>query len=80
MTIAFILAQLADLATYHPSREANPIVLALGHYAPPTKGLLVIVVLLILPHLGPRLARLVLGIGVVAGIVGALSNIAARGF
>jgi hypothetical protein len=76
MTLAFVLAQLADLATYHPAHEANPVVLALGLYAPPVKGLLVIGVLAVLPHLGPRLGRLVLMFGVVAGSVGAWSNVA----
>lgn len=81
-TLAVLLPQLLDLATSRPAIEANPIGAALigSGYALPAK-LLLCAVVLAAASVGmrwrPALGRVVLCAGVVAGLVGAASNVVA---
>ncbi len=74
MTLAFVVAQLLDLATYSAATEANPLVVALGVLAPLVKVALILGVLLIVRCVPPLHGRVVLSIGVLVGLAGALSN------
>jgi uncharacterized membrane protein YqjE len=81
MLAAFLAAQLADAGTYlrlAPGQEANPVVAAMSPTAALlTKALLVLLVVSVAVVLAqrPRYRRAVLVVGVVAGAVGALSNV-----
>lgn len=77
MTYLAVLSQLLDLATYRPSNEVNPLILAAGPAAPVVKLLLIAVIVLTAYALGEhRVARrAVLGTAIVAGCVGAVSNL-----
>ncbi len=75
MTALFILAQLADIATWAtlpPGGEANPLAGALGPAVIPAKAALIAFCL----HapLG-RYRRAVLAFGIIAGLLGAASNV-----
>lgn len=81
LAVPFVAAQLADLATALVVREElNPLVAALGGQpivgAAVKVGLVVFVVWVarICDSQRPVLARLILVIGIVAGLFGALSN------
>ena len=84
------LAQLADLATFLPmvhrvgiAGEANPLVISLYHggglamlvEAKIALWALVAIVTALLAMHEPRLGRLVVVLGVLAGVLGALSNL-----
>lgn len=80
LAVAFVLAQAADLATWSPLTEVNPIIAALGASAPVVKVGLVAGVLSVagvIRH--TRYARPVLLVGIAAGLVGAWSNVLAKG-
>jgi len=79
LAAAFVVAQVADaLTALVVSRELNPII----GVAPPAvsivlKVALILFVLAVVRVVGPRrpvLARVVLVVGIVAGVVGAISN------
>ena len=79
LAAAFVVAQVADaLTALVVSRELNPII----GVAPPVvsialKVALIFFVLTVVRVIGPRrplLARVVLVVGIVAGVVGAISN------
>lgn len=74
LLLVAVAAQSADLLTYSPAHEANPLV----HPATalPLKVALLILVLAV-AVIGYR--RLVLGVGIAAGLLGALTNVVAAG-
>lgn len=76
-----IAAQVADLVTYlamGPEYELNPVVVALGPWAVVAKLMLIGFLVFSLPFVGiarPRLERCVRSFAIVAGLLGATSNI-----
>lgn len=75
MILAALLAELADMLSMNFATEQNPIVVAAGPYALPLKLLLMVVVAA--GYLAYRARwRPVLAVAVVAGCVGAWSNLA----
>ena len=81
--LAFVIAQVLDYATFHPSRELNPIVLAVAENAVWLKVTLiaivtVTVIALMATRRYTRAIPVVLGLGTVAGALGAATNVMAR--
>lgn len=75
MILLALAAELADLATFHPWNEANPIVNFLGPWSVSVKLLVVLVVVAGTVAVRKRW-KPVLVTAIVAGSVGTLSNVA----
>jgi len=72
LAAAVILSQLADLATYRPEIELNPLI-----HPETAVGLKVALVVLVLSTSYLVKSRLLMAAAIAAGLVGALSNVVA---
>lgn len=84
LAILFAVAQVADFATYHPSYEANGLVLAAGPYAVWLKvGLVAYVTIASIEVLRAKrhawVASVLMAMGAAAGLLGTVTNLMSRG-
>lgn len=76
-SVAFVLAQAADLLTWCAFRpvELNPVVVGMGLGAVLAKLGLMASVVFVAWAIGRPWGRMILCLGIIAGVVGALSNV-----